>query len=420
MIKKFIKENPLTFLFSSIQISYNLATSLVIPFFSIILLKAGWSTRNISYFFSLFLFIYFLISPTVGKLSDKIGRKKLIQLGLIYEIFFFLINFFFIEKIELILILRIFDAIAAASIIIVLFGAFENSIKEKRGFLTGIFLSLATLGTLLGPIIAGFISKNYNNSYLFLISAFFYTTALFLLTYLPENKTKNKTKLKIKIKELNPFIEIKHFFTHKKLKAMAILGIIMSSKNQFYVVYFPIFIIQILKFNEIQLGILLAIPVFFHIFQIYFGKIADNISSEFGVLLGVFLVSSSFLFFPYMKNFYSLCLLFIIFGIGSSIWNVNAWTLMGNIAKEKNLEGEIIGTYTSISHFSMSITLFFSSYILNFISIAKTLQILAILIIITNIFAYFYLKPIFHQNINYFKKFTKLQQLPQTQEEEKK
>ena len=96
-----------------------------------------------------------------------------------------------------------------------------------------------------------------------------------------------------------------------------------------------------------------------------------------------------------MKHFKARTLL-IFYGIGGGIWNVNAWSLMGRIAKKKNMEGEVVGTYVSLAKLGMLITTLFSAFIIDSIGISRTLQLFAISIIVGNVITYFFFKPIFH------------------------
>jgi len=177
---------------------------------------------------------------------------------------------------------------------------------------------------------------------------------------------------------------------------MGLLGILMNSKAEIYNIFFPILIVTTLELPVYYVGLFLSIPIFFHIFQFYFGKIGDNISAEFGVLLGVFIAANSIIFLPFIENIFQLIILLIAYGIGGSIWNVNAWVLMGNIAKKYDIEGEIIGTYVSISKLGVFFATLASAYIISKFGIEQTLAIFGISIILGTILVYFLFQPIFH------------------------
>ncbi len=83
-------------------------------------------------------------------------------------------------------------------------------------------------------------------------------------------------------------------------------------------------------------------------------------------------------------------------GIGGSMWNVCAWTLMGEIAKKEHIEGEVVGTYSSIAKIGVFFSTLLSASLVGLLGIAFTLQLFAVLILIGGIITFFFFTPIFH------------------------
>jgi len=395
MIKRFVKENPIILFFSSFQLMHQLSIGVVIPFWSLMLLEAGWSTEQITYFFAISAFVVFLFGGVIGKLADSFGKKKVILFGLIIQASFFALYYFIIENIWLMLVFRFFEIISFLCISMVSLGALEDFVEnDNRGFWTGIFLGIGTIGAMVGPIIAGYLAQFGVYKILLLWSCIITIFCAILLKKVPLKK--NKFKHKFSVSDVNPFTQIFHFLRNKKLKGMALLGVLMNSKAQIYAIFFPIFVVQHIGLPVYYLGYLYAIPSFFHIFQAAFGKFFDKTSSEFGVLFGVFLSSVAIFMFPYVTSVYWLCLMLVFYGIGSAIWNVNAWAVMGNIAKKKEMEAEITGTYMSIAKLGVFITTLFSAMIVSKLGIAETMQWMAIVILIGVAICYFFFQPVFH------------------------
>lgn len=388
----FIKENTILMKFSLFQIIYYFSLGIVVPFFSLILKEGGWTLSQITYFFSISAFTIFLLGPVIGKFSDSIGKKKLIMFGLCMQFVFFLFYYFFIEHTKIIFFIRFLEIISYICIGLISISAVEELVDKKRGFWMGIILGIGTIGSLLGPILAGFVAQSFSKVSLFLFSLPLTLLALVIIFFFPEfQRKRNFSK-----KDLNPFSEIKHFLTYKKLQGMAVLGILMNSKVQIYNIFFPILIVEQLGFNESTLGFLLSIPIFLHIFQFLFGKISDSVSAEFGILLGITLNGISFFFIPYVSSFIEIASLLFIMGIGGSMWNVCAWTLMGEIAKKEHIEGEVVGTYSSIAKIGVFFSTLLSASLVGLLGIAFTLQLFAVLILIGGIITFFFFTPIFH------------------------
>lgn len=397
MLNNLIRENPKALVFSSFHLVQTFAIYLVLPFLSLILLENNWNANEITIFFALFTLAGLFVSPIVGTISDYVGRKKVIMFGLIFEMILFTTYFFVIDNKPLVYILRFINGATFVCISAVIIGAFEDMIKEKRGFWTGLFLSVGTIGSIIAPVIAGYIADMYINKILYLISVFFLIISFFFIIYIPETKKKIR---KLELSKLNPFSEVKEFFKYKRLRVMAVLGFLMNAKHSIYLIFFPIYVVNTLGFSETTLGLLIAIPAFIHSFQFLFGKISDAISAEFGVLIGVFLSANAFIFLPFVDTLIGLCFILFIFGIGTSIWNVNAWSLMSRIAEKRDIEGEVIGTYFSISKLGVFLITLLSAYLTLNLGIAGTLQSIAIVIIVFNIGAYFFFKPIFNHTKN--------------------
>ena len=391
------KENNLLVFFSSFQLLYQLSVNLVIPFFSVILLSLGWNEATISYFFSIGFLTVFLLAPGIGKLSDYVSKKLLMLLGLLTQILFFISMYFFGEYSSIMVYARVIDMIGFIAIGVVGLGALEDLIKEKRGFWTGVFLTLGTVGGLFGPIVAGYISDHYADKLLLILGAIASFVAMVFLAALPlKTHIKKKESKKSLIQEINPLNEIKHFIVEKRMRGMGIMGLVMNAKGQIFIIFFPIYAIKVLNISETYLGFLLMIPIAMHLFQTQLGKISDYISAQFGVLCGAFVACFSMIFLPYLSTIPELVVLLVIMGLGNSMWNVNAWSLMGDYAKRNQIEGEVSGTYFSLSKLGAFIATGSTSLLLTFFTLATMIQFFAGVVLITMCFCYFLFAPIFH------------------------
>lgn len=390
-----IKNNPVMAFFTSFRLMYQFSLGVVVPFWSIILLNAGWETVEITYFFAISAFVVFLFGGIVGKFADYIGKKKMILIGLIIQACFFTLYFFFVQNSTVILIARVFEIFAFMLIGMVGLSALEDYLEDsERGFWTGMFLGVGAIGMLIGPVIAGYIAEIHLPKILLIVSALITILSIFILHKIPIKH--NKLKHKFSYSDLNPLNEVKRFLHFKKLRGMAILGILMNSKAQIYAIFFPIFVVETLSLPIYYVGYLYSIPVIFHLFQAVFGKYFDKVSTEAGVLIGVSLSSASMFMFPYINNLWSLVIMLCVYGIGSSIWNVTAWSLMGSIAKKYEMEAEVTGTYMSIAKLGVFVTTLFSAGLIATFGIERTLQFSAITIFFGVIICYFVFQPIFH------------------------
>ncbi len=134
--------------------------------------------------------------PIAGRVSDQIGRKRV----LLYGMTIFIIsevaaaispNFSFF------LVARVFQGFAVACILPVAI-AYIGIIfpPEKRGFASGIFTAVQGIASTTGAVIAGFLVKIYGWSIIYWISAALALIGLFIVKFfVPESKGTGKVKL---------------------------------------------------------------------------------------------------------------------------------------------------------------------------------------------------------------------------------
>lgn len=385
-----------------------LSINLVVPLLSIILISNGWSTLEISLFFATLILANFLFSPILGKFNDIYGSKNLLLVSVALQGFFFLAYFFLIEYKIPMFILRFLEGLVFANYIILGLKFFEELVDNKKGFWLGIFFGISYIGVMLGPILGGFLVDFLEPSYLFIFGFI-----LFILCFLSFYFNNFETELRksnidsIKLKDFNPFSELSEFLSHKKLKGIAIIGVTVNSLHQLLIIYFPIYIVQVLGYPVYYVGIFLFFSSFLHLFQFLYGRIGDAISPGAGVLLGVLLLSSAMILLPLVTLQLGIISIMILYGLGISIFNVNCWLFLDKVAQRNNIEGEINGTYISFASLGVLITIGLSSFFIDSIGVVETFQLFAFISFISVFLAYFFMAPVFHKRKNIMMDFLK-------------
>ncbi len=134
--------------------------------------------------------------PIAGKVSDQIGRKRVLLFGM---------TIFAISEVaaaispnfSLFLVARVFQGFAVACILPVAI-AYIGIIfpPEKRGFASGIFTAVQGLASTTGAVIAGFLVKMYGWPIIYWISAALAIIGFFIVKFfVPESKGTGKVKL---------------------------------------------------------------------------------------------------------------------------------------------------------------------------------------------------------------------------------
>ena len=98
------------------------------------------------------------VSPILGRVSDNIGRRRVIIFGLFMVITSMML--FYLGNSWLALALgRVFEAIGSASVGLIALAKVEDYLKNKeRGTYTGINQSIYQLGVISAPLVGGYIA----------------------------------------------------------------------------------------------------------------------------------------------------------------------------------------------------------------------------------------------------------------------
>jgi MFS family permease len=302
--------------------------------------------------------------------------------------------FFFLQYPGVSYVLRFIEGILFACVTAVSIGAFEQLVSQRRGLWTGIFMSLSAYGKLFGPLLGGFIAQFFFRDAVLLVAVIFFLISLFFLFRLPDTRNPDES---IHWPDLFPLIEIGHFLQSSRLGGVGLLGVLTNGKNTLFTMFFPILIVSQLGYSEATLGFLLGLQGVMSSFQFLYGKIADKISEEFGVLLGCCIFSIGFIGFSLVDSIYGFGLLLLIIGIGSGIWNVSAWVLMGNQASKADDEAEIVGTYMSLAKLGMFFASVFGAVLVDAFGIALTLTYMGFSVLLGVFVVYFLFMSVFHK-----------------------
>lgn len=383
-----------------------LSINLVIPLLSIILLANNWTTLEISLFFTTAILARFLLSPVLGKISDAYGSKRVLLVSVLFQGLAFLIYFFIIEYKSYAFILRFLEGLVYANYSILSLKFFEELVSKKKGFWLGIFFGVSYIGVLIGPIIGGFFIEFMSPNFLF-IFGFLSFLVCFLSFYFNnfDSDIKKIKKVKFSIRDFNPFSEFSEFLSYRRLRGAAIIGITANSLHQLLIVYFPIYVVQILGYPAYYVGIFLGFSSFLHLFQFLYGRIGDAVSPGAGSLLGILFSSSAMILLPITTTEIGIILIMLLYGLGLSIFNVNCWLFLDKVAEKNNIEGEINGTYISFASLGVLITISLSSFITSAIGIVETFQLFGLILFISIFIAYFFMSPIFFNKRNKLKEF---------------
>ncbi|RLI44255.1 hypothetical protein DRO69_07800 [Candidatus Bathyarchaeota archaeon] len=133
----------------------NLAFMLSASYFPYYAESLGAQIEYVGIFSAAFLITSALLSQRFGSLSDKIGRKKLIQAGLLADVFLGIFTGL-LQNWTLLLIVRALNGVATAAVSAPAEASLIDQVpKHKKGEALGFFLTLSMIGWFTGPVFGG-------------------------------------------------------------------------------------------------------------------------------------------------------------------------------------------------------------------------------------------------------------------------
>ncbi|MCD6478226.1 MAG: MFS transporter [Candidatus Aenigmarchaeota archaeon] len=372
--------------FTEVSVVFLFAAYLFNPILSPYVKSLGFSDMQVSWIFSLLPISIIIFSPIMGALSDSIGRKKVITIGIAFEMIAILLYAFGSSWIEIGL-AKVLDAIGVVVVSLITLAKIEDSLDGKeRGKYTGWSLSVRYLGSLIGPVVGAVMAST-----IFMRAPFFASFVILsvLLMFVVQKESKGHKKTRI---SLNPIRDVKEFLSFKKLKGMGILGIVMHATNPAMQVFLPLLIVEKLGLNISYVGYAYFFLGLTHLIQFKFGELSDRYKPWKVLLIGCAISATGLAFLPLSHNFVLLASVLFLMGIGNSMWNVSAWNLMSDVGEKVKEEGEIVTSYISIAKIGAFVSFVLSGLVVTYFGMNSLFLMNSLFIFMGILTSYFFFK----------------------------
>ena len=337
--------------------------------------SVGFSNIMLGIIFSLTPLISILAAPIVGKMSDRVGRREVILFAVVFSMFGFYLytlNPYFVFA------GRVLHALGWVTTTVVFLSWFEDhSEDEKRGKETGIFMSLGTIGKMLGPFIAGIMADE-----LFVLAPFYTAIILMGVLALIILKTKPKAHSNIQKTDFNLIENIKFFWSKRSLRGKAFLGFAVNATIPLMEIFLPLYIISKFGLSYGYIGIAMFFYFMPGVFQFFYGRIADKITSKKMIIYSVLLKAVALILLFYSKDFVVFVLCLTLAGLGGAMFSTSGWTYLSKIGEYNKREGEVIGSYLSFAKLGDFISTLASGFIVTWLGIPSLFIIYSIVLVL--------------------------------------
>jgi MFS family permease len=321
-----------------------LANGLYSPFITPYLLGHGFDKEQISFITSLAPLALIIFPPIFGKLSDIIGRQKVISITIalmVTAIFFYLgVD----HKYGFLVLATILSCIGFGGAYSTIFSQNEDSLKKHRGLYTGTFESLIYIGSLVGTSIGTYIVATSDIENTLKLSI-----AILLLLFLYNNLRKKHNHVSYDVRSLNPLTAIRNFWAIRDLRGMGIMGMAMNFASAATIIFIPILLLQVLHTNVIYVGYFALACGLGNATQFGFGYACELYGLGRTVMRSTFIygVLISLLFFA--NGPLAVIVFGFLGGLAQAAWNTSAVCYMSEIGEKLREEGVVMGSYSSVA-----------------------------------------------------------------------
>ncbi len=335
------------------RLSYALARSPVLPLFALYL-GAGPEAIGFAVGISTVTGIFFKLPS--GALSDIIGRKKTMLIGLLFFAFM-PFTYLMVKSYYPLIVIRFIHGLATAIYGPVSMAVVADVAGDKKGEMLSWFSSITIIGNLLGAPLGGFILHSAAGAadpalrefhYAYLLSGITGMMSLILsLGMLRDGKSiEHGASLK---EAFQRFVSgIKEVGSDKRVVITSVMEGMQNMAVGALEAFLPIYAVKVAGLNEFQAGILWGVQVVTTILsKPVMGKTSDKYGRTLLIVTGLLICAVSFGAIPMLKSFYMLMLSAAFFGLGEAVVTSSGAALVADLCKEKHF-GTAMGTFGTI------------------------------------------------------------------------
>ena len=283
-----------------------------------------------------------LLGPFLGRVSDRIGRKRMLIFGLagyaVVSILYVAANSLW--QLGLFRLLQGAASVMITPIAQAYIGDITPSGKEGRYM--NLFYSSMFLGMAIGPMLGGELSELWSYQMAFYAMGTLSLVALILITAtLPADDSKSKHHRK----PASDIVPIRELMKNDAVKAICVYMATRGFWRQGFNTFYPLFAAATSGLGEGSVGIILSVYMFGGgLLQIPFGFLADRYPKFPQIIIGSTLAPLLLLLVPFVHSVWGVAL--IMFGIGglSALSRASILVIRTELGREYGM-GTMTGLY---------------------------------------------------------------------------
>jgi DHA1 family multidrug resistance protein-like MFS transporter len=255
-----------------------------------------------------------ILNPIVGRISDRLGRKKFIVAGLFaYGTIAFL--YVMPTHAEMLILIRFFHGLASVFVVpIAMALAADIAPKQKLGLYMGTLNMAVMLGLGIGPVLGGTIRDHFGvNTAFYAMGVLAFLTCFLVMIFIPADEQTLGTR------ESQNVLSIRKMLAHRVVLGIFIMRFLTASGQGAVYTFLPILALQ-LELTSSQVGVILGANIFLIAFlQRTCGKLADRVNPKYLIISGTFASGMTVLGMPFVDGFAMILLLNILMGMANGV-----------------------------------------------------------------------------------------------------
>jgi DHA1 family tetracycline resistance protein-like MFS transporter len=362
-IEKFFTK-PLLIIFVTIFIDL-LGFGMVIPLLPFFAQDFNATPLEIGFLVAIYSWMQFFFAPIFGSLSDKIGRRPVLFWSIIGSgIGYLMIGL--AGSLLMVFVGRIIGGITGANLSTAQAYIADVTTKENRAKGMGLFGMAFGFGFIMGPALAGILSKFGHEIPFYVAAVLSFANAILLYFILPESRKFGEAivEKKGRIAELIESVKDSRFAVITLEYFLLVMAFSMMTTA------FPLYTGHSFNYNAEQTGYVLAFVGF--VAAVMQGGLLGKLSKKFGeanlIIIGCSMLVLSFLVVPFVsKDSFGLFGLMLgagCFAIGNSISSPSLNSLASKNANEFE-QGKVLGVMQSAASLARAISPMLTGFLLN-------------------------------------------------------
>lgn len=335
------------------RLSYALARSPVLPLFALYL-GAGPEAIGFAVGISTVTGIFFKLPA--GALSDVIGRKRTMMVGLLFFVFM-PFTYLLVKDYNLLIFIRFLHGLATAIYGPVSMAVVADIAGAKKGEMLSWFSSVTIIGNLLGAPLGGFILHRSPGAagpsisdfqYAYLASGIAGLLALILAIGVLRGDKSASEGRGLREASLKFISGIREVISDKRVAITSAIEGLQNMTMGALEAFLPIYAVKVVGLNEFQAGILWGVQVVTTILsKPIMGRTSDKYGRKALISVGILICAVSFGLIPVFQNFYLLMLTAAFFGLGEALVTSSGAAFVADLCKQKHF-GTAMGTFGTI------------------------------------------------------------------------